>query len=92
MSWFMPGTPCLNVQINIYPLFNGGFYLTVCKDPLNMMIRLAIGLADFRLWWLPRSTYAGTKPESPIEAICAKPENPQRAATPVPHETKDTQV
>jgi hypothetical protein len=44
-------TCSLQFQLCIYPFFDGGFFLTIGKGPLNRMIRLGMGFADFRIWW-----------------------------------------
>lgn len=44
------GVPCLNIQVNIFPLFNGGLYVTVGQGSLNRMIRVGLLFIDLRLW------------------------------------------
>lgn len=46
----MKPTLSLQFQLCIYPFFDGGFYLTIGHGQLNRMIRLGIGVADFRIW------------------------------------------
>jgi hypothetical protein len=51
----MDGYPCLNLQVNIYPLCNGGFYFRngfLIPNGLNKWIRISLGVVDFRFWWV----------------------------------------
>ena len=51
----------LNIQICLYPRFDGGFYFSGPRGPLNRMVRLSLGLIDFRLWWV---TGPGNSPQA----------------------------
>jgi hypothetical protein len=45
----MIAQPNLNIQVCFYPLFNGGLYLTFSWS--MKMLRVSLGVIDFRLWW-----------------------------------------
>ena len=42
----------LNIQVCIFPRFDGGFYFTGPHGRMNRFVRLALGFIDFRVWWV----------------------------------------
>lgn len=42
----------LNIQVCIYPRFDGGFYVSGPRGPMNRMVRVGLGIIDIRLWWV----------------------------------------
>lgn len=41
----------LQFQLCFYPFFDGGFYVTGPHGALNRMVRVSLGVIDFRIWW-----------------------------------------
>jgi hypothetical protein len=43
--------PHLNIQVCIYPFFDGGIYINIGRGPLNRLVRVSLAVIDLRLWW-----------------------------------------
>lgn len=59
------GLPHLNLQVTIYPLFNGGIYFNNgfrIPNGLNRWIRVGLGFIDLRVWWVPRMCPSAATP------------------------------
>lgn len=41
----------LQFQLCFYPFFDGGFYCSGPCGPLTRMVRVSLGVVDFRIWW-----------------------------------------
>lgn len=51
----------LNLQVCVYPYFDGGFYISGPHGPLNRMARIGLGVIDFRIWWVSADSHKGGK-------------------------------
>lgn len=69
----------LYFQICFYPWFDGGFYFTGPHGPMPRMMRVSVGVIDFRIWWDNRASYKAaetiqTQPNAVMENFAFKTE------------------
>ena len=58
----------LNLQVCIFPFFDGGFYITGPTKYMRM-VRISLGFIDFRIWWDSHGAFE----KGPFDSYAWKP-------------------